>query len=95
MADITYLDKEIGRYKILLEGQQEGSCDWGILAIQFDVNDLFTVKARRNFSKFEWANRRFHDFKQEIEVERFLVGNSELYCEFQYKMHIQEEKGSP
>ena len=95
MADITYLDKEIGRYKILLEGQQEGSCDWGILAIQFDVNDLFTVKARRHYSKFEWAHTRFCDLKQEVEVERFLAGNSELYCEFQYKMHIQEEKGSP
>jgi hypothetical protein len=87
MTDVTHLDKEIGRYKLLLEGQQEGACDWGILAIEFDVNDLFTVKARRNFSKFEWANRRFCDFKQEIEVERFLVGNSELYCEFRYKIN--------
>lgn len=87
MTDVTHFDKEIGRYKLLLEGQQEGACDWGILAIQFDVNDTFTVKARRNYSKFEWANTQFHNFKQEIEVERFLAGNSELYCEFRYKIN--------
>jgi hypothetical protein len=92
MIDMTHLTKEVGRYKVLLEGLCD---DWGILVIEFNINDVFTIKIRRNYALFQWANNRFTDLNQEVDVEKFLAGNSELYCEFSYQTVVKyESRGS-
>lgn len=70
--------KQIGKYLVRVD---VGS--WGAdLFIEFNIPDDAAVRVHRIYPLLEWGNDRFESLNAEQDIVSFLIGNSELYCEF-------------
>jgi predicted nucleotidyltransferase len=78
-VELTNLEKQVKRYAVMLEGLPDSAANYGLLAIEFNIDQVRCIRVFRSFARWEWAKTAFDRLQCNGDVDRLIIGQS-LQC---------------